>query len=343
MSLEKNIIEDIAPEIPDSPEKSEAIKELEDLGIELIPENISAVIEQMQFSQHPEGFEDILSKLDSPEELKIAMEENGIISIIHSEGRKLWDHTKSALQEIETLDMSSEMKKFLKLILLYHDLGKIVSVVKENNIQETEKRIKKGELHQVAIGHEDQRLEDIEAGLRSNGFTSERLNISMMLIKYHMKSNLMRQKAKKTVKLFELFGENDEERKAFVILLVLILQIDGNATDHISLVNRELEFTKNQKKLSIDFESIWKKYEEGQALIKEEESKRRKKEEEKKLISKLEHSIFGKIMIDYIKEDRGITHGPSVGKAVRKIKEIIQNNSEKSPDEIRDMIDVTEL
>jgi hypothetical protein len=45
-------------------------------------------------------------------------------------------------------------------------------------------------------------------------------------------------------------------------LLTLVLQADGNATEHIDLVNGELKYSKNEKKLKLDFASVWKKYEE---------------------------------------------------------------------------------
>lgn len=320
-------------------EQSRAARELSELGIEVSPENIEAVIEQRRTPQHPEGFEEILDSLNNPEELRRLMSEKGVKSIVHSEGPTVWDHTKLAISEIESMPILEETKKKLKIVMLYHDLGKTVSGRNEKNIEQTRKKLEKGELHQTMIGHHEERLADIEAGLRANGFNEQEIKIFMIVIKNHMNTSLLEQDPKKVAKLIEGFGENDDERRDVVGLLTLVLEADGNATQHIDLVDGQLKYSKNEKKLSIDFGNVWKRYEEGRKLIQQEEEKRKKQEEE----AALETSIFGKKLSDYLVQDRGLKPGPEMGQAIKKIKNYINENKDKSPSEIKEYIDGMEI
>ena len=99
-----------------------AKKELADLGIEALPNNLEAFISQKNLQQHPVGYEDLLASIKDPYILKSLMKEKGIKSIIHSEGLTLWDHVKLSIQEIDLLDVPYEDKKDLKLIMFYHDM-----------------------------------------------------------------------------------------------------------------------------------------------------------------------------------------------------------------------------
>lgn len=313
-------------------------KELLELGIEALPENISAAVEQKNTRQHPEGFEEIFASLDNPNELKRLMLEKGIKSIIHSEGTSVWDHARKAIEEAGS-ECSEEVKKDLKLIMLYHDLGKTVVYGSEQNVAQTQKKLAKGELGQSMIGHPKERLQDIEAGLRVNGVDSRRLKIFMTVIENHMNTSLLEQDVRKTVKLFETFGTDDEEREQVVRLLTMVLQLDGNATESISLVDGELKYSKNEKKLKLDFDSVWNKYKEGKQALRDEADKKAAQEAE----AAFEFSIFGKKLPDYVKQDRGVKPGPDMGKAIGKVKALIAARKGDSPEEIKKLIDAMSL
>lgn len=320
-------------------ERETAQKELVELGIEASAENINALIEQRKTRQHPEGFEELLTNINNPEELKRLMAEKGIKSIVHSEGASVWDHSKMAIQEIESMPISAETKKDLKLIMLFHDLGKTVSGQNEKNIEQTKKKLEKGELHQTMIGHHKERLSDVEAGFKANGVDGQRLRMFMIVVENHMNTSLLEQDTKKLAKLIEGFGENDEERKKVVELLTLVLQVDGNATEHIDLADGELRYSRNEKKLKLDFTSVWKRYEEGKQILQQEEKKKKQQEAE----AAFEISVFGKKLSDYLVQDRGIKPGPEMGKAIGKIKGLIAGNKDKTPDEVKKIIDGTEI
>lgn len=321
-------------------EKKEAVKkELSALKIEANENNVETVMEQQNTKQHPVGYDKLVENLNNPEELKQLMKDKNIQSIIHSEGITVWDHSKMAIQEIDSMDISEEEKADLKLIMLYHDLGKTIAGQNEKNIEATKKKLEKGHLHQSMIGHHKERLADIEAGFKANGVEGQKLKDFMIVVKNHMKTSLLEQDPKKTVKLFEEFGKNDEERKKVVKLLTLVLQVDGNATEHIDLVDDKLKYSKNEKKLDLDFDSVWDKYEEGVKILKKEAEKAQKKQAE----ATLEKEIFGKKISDYLVKDRGLKPGPEFGKTMGKIKGIMAKNKKLSPEELKNLIDQVEL
>ncbi|HBK34754.1 MAG: hypothetical protein UU08_C0005G0021 [Candidatus Uhrbacteria bacterium GW2011_GWE2_40_58] len=339
-SVQQGYPERPSPEILETNREQETAKrELRELGIEGFPENIKALIEQRRTQQHPEGFEEIISHLDDTDELKRLMTDRGVISIVHSEGANVWDHSKMAIQEIESMPVSEETKRDLKLIMLFHDLGKTLSGQNEKNIEQTKKKLEKGALQQAMVGHHKERLVDVEAGFKANGVDGQKLKMFMMVVENHMNTSLLEQDPKKTVKLFEGFGENDDERKIVVELLTLVLQADGNATQRVDLVDGELKYSRNEKKLELDFDSVWKKYEEGKKIVQQEEEKKKKQEAE----VAFEVSVFGKKLSDYLVQDRGIKPGPEMGKAVGKIKGLIAVNKDKAPDEIKNIIDGLEI
>ena len=340
MSIELKGFSEIPPqETPETNIEEAAKKELSDLGIETSQENIEALMEQQKTQQHPAGYESLLASLDKPDELKLLMEEGGIKSIVHSEGLTVWNHVKSAIQEIESMDIANTEKAELKLIMLYHDLGKTTAMHSERNIKQTKKKLEKGELHQAMIGHHKEKLSNIEAGFRANNVDKQRLRVFMTVVENHMNTSLLEQDPKKTVKLFTGFGDNDEKRKKVVKLLTLVLQTDGNATQRIGLVDGELKYSKNDKKLKLDFDSVWEKYEEGKKILQQEIEKNKKKNME----AELEVSIFGKKLTAYLIRDRKIKPGLDIGKSIGKIKGIIAKNKNLSSKEIKELIDETEL
>jgi hypothetical protein len=241
-----------------------AEEELLKFGIPTLPENIQAVIDQQKTMQHPEGFEDIAN----PENFKgmaSAMKEKNINHVIHFEGQSTWIHAKLAIRLVEFLKVSEEMKNDLKLIMLYHDLGKTTPGMKERpEVKEIQvKELGKGKLYQVAKGHADERLGDIQKGFEANGITGRKLEIFMYVVKNHM-NFINKMEAKGLTKMFEKFGENDEERKEVAELLAYAQQVDSNATSHAELFeDGEIGSSKVPNTTGFDFDKIWAKYLEG--------------------------------------------------------------------------------
>ena len=331
-------LESLSKESP-SQEKQKAAKQLADLGIETVEENVEALIEQKKINQHPDGYDKIMNNLDNSDKIKELMQAKQINSIVHSEGSTVWDHVRATIDEINKMEVSEDRKKDLRLIMLYHDLGKTTAGKSEKNAKQTEKKIKKGQLFQTMIGHAKENLDEIKAGFQANGLTGKKLDQFMTVVENHMNTSLLDQDPKKTVKLFEKFGETEEEKKYVVELLTDVLQADANGTEHIDLVDNELKYSKNEKKLQLDFKSVWGKYEEGLKMIAKEEQKAKKKKEQQEF----EKSIFGKKMSDYLIQDRGIKPGPDMGKSIGKIKGLMAKNKDLPPEEIKSMIDRTEL
>lgn len=340
MKNEKNEFSAIAPDASkiDS-ERETAKKELLELGLEANDENLNAVMEQRATLQHPEGFGDVLANLNNPEKLKEIMRDREISSIVHSEGANVWDHAKCAIQEIDSMKIPDEDKNDLKIIMLYHDLGKTVSGDKERSIEKTWEGLKKGEVIMSMIGHHKERLDDIEAGFKANGITGDKLKTFITVVENHMNTSIPDLDPKKTFELIDGFGENDDKKKEVVKLLANVLQIDGNAAQKIYLSGDELIYTKNEKKLGLDFSEIWKKYEKGR----EELRKKQEQENRKKAEANFEISIFGKKLSEYLMQDRGIAQGPDMGKATGKIKGIVAANKDRTPAEIKEIVDKAEI
>jgi len=325
-------------DIIDSPEMR-ASKELAELGLEANRENVEAAVSQMRTGQHPEGYEAVVDSLGDPERLKEEMGRLGVKSIVHSEGRSVWDHAKAALTEIGDMDMSEDLKRDLKLIMLYHDLGKTEVADNAENTEATKKKVAKGELHRSMIGHAEAKNDEMRRGLAANGVEGARLERFMTVIANHMKTSLIEQDPKKTVKLFESFGKDEAERQETVRLLTAALQADGNATEHVDLVEGELKYSKNEKKLALDFGAVWGKYEEGRKLVQTDQDKDAKK----KADDELEKSIFGMKLSEYLTAQRGVQPGPAMGKAMGKIKGVLAKNKGLAPEEVKKLIDSMEL
>ncbi len=310
------------------------------INIEKSEENIKLIEGQMETRQHPEGYDDIFQSINDEETLKILMSEKGINKIVHSEGLTVWDHTKKALEFLENRDdISEEKKKELRLLIFYHDLGKVSAASKVENIEKTQEQLEKGVLNCVMRGHHKEDLDAIKEGMLANNVSEEDLKIYMKVIENHMNTSLLEQSAKKIVKLFEDFGEIEGERKRVVNLLSLVLEIDGSATENITMKDSELFYSKNEKKLKINSDDLWEKYEEGRRMIQGENEKKleRLKEEE------LENKIFSGKLTKYLIEERKIAEGKAFGKAVGKIKKIIQENGGLSPEELKRIIDELKL
>lgn len=324
------------PPIQKQPDKPEgAKKELEELGFETNQENIEALLTQQETRQHPEGYKEILDNLDNPEELKKAMQERGVTSIVHSEGGNVWEHSKAAIEEIESMDISEEEKQDLKLIMLYHDLGKTESINDEKNKKQTDKNLEKGRLFQTMIGHQKEKTQEIESGFKANGIEGEKLQRFMTVVENHMQTSLLEQDPKKTVKLFQEFGDNEEDIKEVVKLLVNVMQADGNATQRIELEEGDLKYSQNEDKLRLSFDEVWKKYEEGKKIIEKEEEKKKQKEAEEEL----EKEVFGKKLSEYLMKDKGVESGPNMGKYIGAVKKIMKDSEGMSPEEIRAAVD----
>jgi len=339
MSFEESKKEN-APQAQESSETEEMRlqRDLLVLGIEASPENIKCVAEQMKTPQLPEGYDDIANNLNHPEALKSAMETKGVKSIVHAEGRTLWDHSRTALERIDLLDIPDEQKADLKLIMLYHDLGKTEVWNNAQNQEATKKKLAKGELHQSMIGHDKAQLDGIRTGFSANGIEDAKLELFMKVVENHMQTNLVEQDTKKTVTTVESLGQNDEERRKVVELLSLVLQLDGDATEHIELKDGELKYSKNEKKTEITADEIWKKYEEGKEKIAVEAAKKKESE----AAAAFEAQVLGKKLSEYLMKDRG-KKGKEMKDASERVKKIIQENQNLPPDEIKKLVDVAEL
>ena len=242
--------------------------DLLELGIEALPENVEAAMDYQATLQHPKGFEEIINNMNNPEELKKAMQEKGIKKVVHSEGVNVWDHCKAAIKEAETMDIPEDKKEDLKLIMLYHDLGKTYPDIKDRrlNVEILKKELGKerGKLYQPMAGHADERLFEVKDGFRANGLSEHKVEVCTTVVKNHMNGSLLEMSTSKLVKLIDGFGADEATRKEVVELLVLALLADGNANQHIELMDDgELKFSKNEKKLGMDFDRVWEKYQEG--------------------------------------------------------------------------------
>lgn len=329
----------VSPQDTFNDSEKQASKELAELSLEVKRENVEAIISQMKTDQHPNGFEEILSNLNTPERLKEAMSESNINSIVHSEGQTVWDHVRASIVEIGTLDMPDNLKSDLRLIMLYHDLGKIEVADSAENAKATEKKLAKGELHRSMIGHADAKKDEILSGLQANGISGDKLDRFMAVIANHMKTSLIEQDPKKTVKLFETLGQNDAERRETVQLLIAVQQADSNATEHINLVDGKLNYSRDEEKPKLDFEVVWNKYEEGKKQIQREQENQAKK----KTGDEQEQAIFGAKLSDYLIKQRGVQPGPAIGKAMGQIKSILAKNSGMAPEDLRKIIDAMEF
>jgi hypothetical protein len=246
----------------ESPE-AKASEELLYLGIQPIPENIQTVLELQKTMQQPAGFGEIVENMDSPEKLAPAMKEKHIKRVIHSEGPTLWAHCKAAARLADFMPVSDEKKADLKLIMLYHDLGKATPGMSNRpiNRQILQKELGKGKLFQPAFGHAGEKMQDIEAGFKANGISGHKLDVFMTVVKNHMETSLSEMPSPKLVELFKKFGKNDDEKKEVVELLALVIQLDGNSAIHSQLTEEgEAVIELKDNRTGLNFDEIWKRY-----------------------------------------------------------------------------------
>ena len=245
----------------ESPE-AKAEEELLKLGLQTVPENIEAVLELQKILQHPEGSEDITTGPKNVEELKAAMQRKGIKKVVHFEGQSVWIHTKLAIRLAEFMDIPEGKKADLKLIMLYHDLGKTDPelINRPINIDIARRDKAKGKLFQPKVGHANEKLADIEAGFAANGISGRKLEIFMAVVKNHM-NQLDEIGPVGLVKMFEGFGETDEEKEEAARMLALAQEVDGNATMYAEITDDgEIKSLKKENTTGKDFEKIWEKY-----------------------------------------------------------------------------------
>lgn len=247
---------------PESPE-AKAEEELLKLGLTIIPENIQAVMDLQKTMQHPEGFERMV-ETDSLDELRKEMKEKNIKEIIHTEDPSLWIHTKLAITLAGLMDISEEKKADLKLIMLYHDLGK-VGMKDTPEIKKIQKKeLEEGKLYKVAKGHALARSKDIENGFRANGLEGEKLKFFMRIVENHMETQLAQMPGHQLVSLFRKFGTDDEKIRDAAELLALAIQVDDNACSQVELRDDgRLGSFKEENKTGYDFDKIWARYQEA--------------------------------------------------------------------------------
>lgn len=250
-----------------------AEEELLKLGLKTVPENIRAVLELQKTRQHPENFKfernktvfykDIVES-DSLEYIGDAMKDQEISRIVHAEDPYLWVHCKLAMTLAQFLDIPQEKKDDLKLIMLYHDLGKATPGLEDRpDIKAIQrKELEKGKLYKVAKGHATERSEDIENGFKANGISGRKLEVFMNVVQNHMETSLSEMSGTKLVKLFENFGTTDEEKRETAELLAFAIQVDGNACQYLEFDDKgQLLNPKKVNTTGRDFSKIWEKYE----------------------------------------------------------------------------------
>ncbi|MGA2417745.1 MAG: hypothetical protein ABSF55_00680 [Candidatus Staskawiczbacteria bacterium] len=242
-----------------SPE-TKAEEELLQFGLQVVPENIKAIVDLQKAMQHPAGYGDIV-KSDSLEDIGKAMRKRKIKQVIHIEDASLWIHCKLAMKLVEFLPIPEEKKADLKLIMLYHDLGKVGMKDTQEIRHIQRKEIDRGKLYKVAKGHALERPQDIENGFRANGISGRKLEVFMNVVQNHMETSLSEMTGPKLAKLFEGFGKTDDERKEVAELLALAIQVDGNACMQVAFnESGELQNPKKENRTGADFDKIWAKY-----------------------------------------------------------------------------------
>lgn len=245
-----------------------AEEELLKFGLQCVPENVKAVMELQKTMQHPEGFEEIVNT-DSLEEMVQVMKQKDVSQFIHAEGPNLWIHCKFAMTMAKFLPISEEKKADLKLIMLYHDLGKVgmpdTSEIK--NIQR--KELERGKLYKVAKGHASERSKDIENGFSANGIEGRKLKFFMRIVENHMETKLARMEGHELVGLFRKFGTDPEKIKDAAELLAMAIQVDGNACSRLEfLEDGQVGSVKPVNTTGADFDKIWDRYLEAKEMDK---------------------------------------------------------------------------
>lgn len=311
-----------------------AARELREFGLEAKPEHVKAITEMRNTSNFPEGYSDVIAELNSPEKLKAAMEARGLTSIVHAEGATVWDHVKGVMQGVRGLNIPDDQKRDLKLIMLYHDLGKTEVWNDKFNAERTAKHLEKGSLHVSMVGHEKAKLDRMRQGFAAEGIEGQQQERFMNVILNHMNTSLLEQDPRKTFALIEGFGATEEERRATLELLVNALYVDGNGTQKVELVGDELKSSKNEKKSTLSLDQYWAKYEEGKKMVAQDKEivEQKRKDEE------LEQVVLGMKISEYLKQ-KGVKPGPEMGRIMAGIRGIISANKDKSPVEIRELVD----
>lgn len=330
---------DLVVKIDAAMDQETAARELVELGIAINVENIRAVLEQKQVPQHPEGFESILANLRNHEYLLAEMRQHNIKSIIHSEGRTVWDHVRLAIQKANTMQIDSDILNDLKIALLYHDLGKKDVALDPRNIRRTNKNLsERRSLHSAMIGHEHARSADIEQALRANGIDEIRSKRILIAIENHMNTGMATQKPLKAAEQIDLFGSTEMERKKVVELLTLLIQADGQATEHIEVVDDQITKSINTQKAQITFDSIWTNYRLGKKKAKQAEALATNKE-----VARLrEIDIFGIDLPGYLRS-RGVLDGTKLTHAVKVIKRFLGKHIDLETEVARTIIDALDL
>jgi hypothetical protein len=234
-----------------------------ELGISPLPENIKAVMDYQKTPQHPKGFEDIVENPNySVGEIASAMKEKRIEQVIHIEGPSVWSHCKGAIKLVELMDIPEDKRADLKLIMLYHDLGKTDPGLSETSESRdiARRELRKGKLYRVTKGHAEEKLSEVEAGFMVNGISGRKLEVFMSIVKNHM-VKLHEINDKKLVELFDGFGGDDEEKKEAAELWAWAMQADSNSTSSIGLTEEGgLKTIKGENTAGAEFGALWQRY-----------------------------------------------------------------------------------
>lgn len=285
------------PEFGPNPELERqewAREQLKKFNLEPTAENIEAAIAQQEVNQIPEGYQEIansLKKLDfdnpDPElkdHLKNQMDAAGIKSIMHAEGLTVWDHVSEIMRGIDqNQDLTQQEKQSLKLIILYHDLGKVEVPENETNQKRNQEQRQKGIMVRSMIGHADpdkipNSWEKINKAMENQVEDVKLRNQYLKIIEYHMKALEFAKMSDSAIySTVQKLGETDEERRATLDLLLKTSKTDGYGT--VEILNKDGNLEIHRKELPVTTDDLWNKYlsEDGKAKEKERQAERDKK------------------------------------------------------------------
>ncbi len=322
---------------------------LERFGLEVSPSNLEALRLQAEIRQIPVEEADIAKALEqhhhdrsdktARQALAEAMRKADVTTIMHAEGLTVGDHVAAVLAAAEALpDLSEEDRRDLRLLVLYHDLGKAEVATSKKNLDQNNKQRAKGRLVVSMMGHADPgQIPDswprIEAGLRVNGVSDEALPRYLKVIEKHMEflakitpefltkinPNDESQPDPKAVKqLYDFIhqlGSTDEERRWVFEKLNLLEHADATGTFEALLTEAgsvELRPKSISENPNGTLTILWARY--------EGEVKRVARAEAVK--ATIVEVLVGQSMGDYLAL-LGIPRGPEMGAAQRRIEAVV--------------------
>jgi hypothetical protein len=292
------------------------------------PVNRKHIARLKRTSQHPAGYESIVSHMGSANLPEIMAKEN-VSKIIHLEGPTVWEHTLKTIDVVDEIGLSPEKADELRIIMLYHDVGKPSVIDRPENIKLTEKRKAEGKLLQACIGHADENLDLAREGFRENGIPEEKIEPYVNIIKNHMLIHRLDKIKDKDITLAVMsLGRTDEERRKNLELLEIVSLCDGRGTLKVEIDNGNVKY--GNSVLPFDKERMWETYREGKKKIEDQREKERLRVKVKE--------VFGKEKPGHYFMSLGF-EGPEIGKVMKKVERMVEDKHSLPPEEIKKQID----